>query len=504
MIDRQVSRIATRPEDAKVLDIIEEGQLDRMRHFMHPMFRWDMCAAFARMGIGINVEPDRFKDMDKEQMSDYLLHEAERQAEDLVFGQLDENLPADFEEREWNWQALTSWANRHFGINLNVNEVKRQGRSGPDGEFNRDELQDYLVQHVRESLKRLDFTPLDRFLAPNYPSRMLCEWLKFQFSLELAPEQFENLENPLHACDIIRRAAADRYREQEARFPVAIGINRYLPKQGNADREGLITWANSRFATELQEADFKEKALADIEKLLLERSRSFLPGNEVLKPVDEFVTRAWNGSSNGHADGNGNGPQPAAIGELVAYANKTFHSSLEPTQISELGPEGAKQAVLRCYDEFYRPELGRAERMLLLDRLDHAWKEHLYQMDHLRQGIGFEAYAQKDPKVEYKRQGMKAFEEMWDRVGREVTQMIFRLEREGSPEFLNSLWAGGRAAHQQAQSAAQEYKEELNNRPEPGQEGKTIDPIVNEAPKVGRNDPCPCGSGKKYKKCCGS
>jgi preprotein translocase subunit SecA len=501
MIDRQIARIAARPEPGRVQDIIEEEQFDKFRHFMHPMFRWDMCAAFARKGVGISVEPDALQDMDQKQMADFLLGEAERQAEDVILQQMDENLPEDGEERDWNWQALTSWANRHYNINLSLSDVKKQGRGNPDVSLDRTELHRYLVTHAKEALQRLDFTPLDRFLEPAYPQRVLCDWLKAQFSLEMSPEQFMNLDDPDEACDLIRRAAADRYREQEARFPVAIGLNRYLPKQGNADRTGLITWANARFSAHLNEDDFKEKGVADIEKLLLDRSRAFLPGSEVFEPVDEYLDRGWNGSSNGSSNG---GAHPAQADELAAYANKTFHCALDSNQLATLDRDNARQAVLKCYDEHYRPELGRAERTLLLDRLDHAWKEHLYQMDHLRQGIGFEAYAQKDPKVEYKRQGMKAFEEMWDRVGREVTHMIFRLEREGSPEFLNSLWAGGKAAHQQAQSAAQEAREQMTNRPEPGQEGKAIDPIVNEQPKVGRNDPCPCGSGKKFKKCHGA
>jgi preprotein translocase subunit SecA len=147
---------------------------------------------------------------------------------------------------------------------------------------------------------------------------------------------------------------------------------------------------------------------------------------------------------------------------------------------------------------------------LTLEVLDHAWKEHLYYMDHLRQGIGLVGYAQKDPKVEYKREGMKAFDAMWDRIGEQVTGAIFRLEKE-SPQFVGSLWQISAATHQAAASAAQEYKQappppsngSASRGPEPGQHVQAVEPIRNRQPKVGRNDPCPCGSGKKYKKCHG-
>ncbi|MFN9975728.1 MAG: hypothetical protein ACK58T_38125, partial [Phycisphaerae bacterium] len=83
--------------------------------------------------------------------------------------------------------------------------------------------------------------------------------------------------------------------------------------------------------------------------------------------------------------------------------------------------------------------MQQTERSVLLEILDTAWKDHLYFMGHLRQGIGFVGYAQKDPRTEYKREGRRAFNSMWDRIGEQVTQLIFRIEHE-SPNFVGSLW----------------------------------------------------------------
>ncbi|MFV0442636.1 MAG: SEC-C metal-binding domain-containing protein, partial [Planctomycetaceae bacterium] len=131
---------------------------------------------------------------------------------------------------------------------------------------------------------------------------------------------------------------------------------------------------------------------------------------------------------------------------------------------------------------------------------------HLYFMDHLRSTIGLASYAQKDPKVEYKREGMKAFESMWDGIGERVTAAIFRLETE-SPDFVGSLWQISSATHQQAASAAQEFQSggqpDEGGQLEPGQVATAVEPIRNQDKKARPNEPCPCGSGKKYKKCCG-
>ena len=102
---------------------------------------------------------------------------------------------------------------------------------------------------------------------------------------------------------------------------------------------------------------------------------------------------------------------------------------------------------------------------------------------------------------EHKREGRKAFKSMWERVGQQVTSAIFRLEKE-SPAFVGSLWEITSTTHEDAGSVAQ--YEESSGGLEPGQKPTAVEPIRNAAPKVGRNDPCPCGSGKKYKKCHGA
>jgi preprotein translocase subunit SecA len=141
------------------------------------------------------------------------------------------------------------------------------------------------------------------------------------------------------------------------------------------------------------------------------------------------------------------------------------------------------------------------ERRLVLDTLDSAWKTHLLTMDHLRSTVGLAGYAQEDPKIVYKREGMKLFDQMWDGVKDRVTESVFRMEDVGEEEVNAALWAGARAVHQQAESAmaaraAQAATEERNST-----STKKVETIRNVGAKVGRNDPCPCGSGKKYKNC---
>ncbi len=152
------------------------------------------------------------------------------------------------------------------------------------------------------------------------------------------------------------------------------------------------------------------------------------------------------------------------------------------------------------------PTFGDFERQILLWTLDRQWKDHLHNMDALREGVRLRGYAQKDPKIEYAREGYAMFEEMNERVDEQVVEQAFKMHL--SEESLDQPAA---AAAPAAPAAARAPGSAIERQPGAGQgagQGAGGAPATRRAParagKVGRNDPCPCGSGKKYKKCCGA
>jgi preprotein translocase subunit SecA len=146
------------------------------------------------------------------------------------------------------------------------------------------------------------------------------------------------------------------------------------------------------------------------------------------------------------------------------------------------------------------PEAMRTyERIIMLNIIDAQWKDHLLSLDHLKQGIGLVGYGQKDPLVEYKKQSFDMFQEMLDRIDTSTIRSLFNLQvvAEQPPEALRQRRLPKRAGSltftgpNQGAAAA-------------GEEDGKVKTVVRDQPKVGRNEPCPCGSGKKYKKCHGS
>ena len=156
-------------------------------------------------------------------------------------------------------------------------------------------------------------------------------------------------------------------------------------------------------------------------------------------------------------------------------------------------------AVHAVYEQkehtFTPPVLRHLEKLVLLETLDSLWKDHLLSMDHLKEGIGLRGYGQQNPLQEYKKEGFELFEAMMQQLETDVVEKVFtvqiarqedvqRMEQRRRPQPAQMVMSGGGGAQQ-----AQQRKAE---------------PARRTADKVGRNDPCPCGSGKKYKKCHGT
>jgi len=180
--------------------------------------------------------------------------------------------------------------------------------------------------------------------------------------------------------------------------------------------------------------------------------------------------------------------------------------------------EEARQMRVRLLGENL---LKGLERYAILRVIDEKWRDHLYEMDSLKEGVGLRAYGQKDPLIEYKKEGFTLFQDMLDAVNGDALRIIFRAQpATESPErrrppaaapvagralSYSHAEAGGMAYSHASQTGAQGGAE-TQGRPggegSPPQAGKRQP--IRVSPQVGRNDPCPCGSGKKYKKCCGA
>jgi preprotein translocase subunit SecA len=189
--------------------------------------------------------------------------------------------------------------------------------------------------------------------------------------------------------------------------------------------------------------------------------------------------------------------------------NLLVEINLNAEEFESLGQEGISQRIIDAAKEFYNKKeemlsselMARLERYATLSVIDHKWKEHLREMDDLKEGIGLRAYGQKDPLVEYKAEAFKLFVALLEDLRDEIVSFAFKFFPQAPEEIQDR--------RRRPQTRIMETKQNTTNiglsggrpGPDPAVAGK-LQP-VQVAEKVGRNEPCPCGSGKKFKQCHG-
>ena len=302
---------------------------------------------------------------------------------------------------------------------------------------------------------------------------------------------------------LVYARAVAAYDERETEFPVMQGLIRFSRATSSGlhlDRDGLIAWARERFHVELSTEDLKHKQRDEIQAVLVSHSQAFQKqAGAALQTAKSKIEKLFDGAAPGQTVATATGGN-GSLDSLSSWLHDTLHVELPPQEISGLDRDALELKVVGAVEDTFHPEMRRMERSLLLEIVDTAWKDHLLVMDRLRSSVGLVSYAQVDPKVEYKREGMKLFEQMWTAIGERVTDLVYRMEQldEG---FVGSTWVETSARHDAAPGTsdiANQQQAAINA----SQGDMKIEPIRNRGERIGRNDPCPCGSGKKYKQCC--
>ena len=228
-------------------------------------------------------------------------------------------------------------------------------------------------------------------------------------------------------------------------------------------------------------------------EIIYKQRRSVLEGENLRDSIMDMVSTLID-SATGTYSGDASHPEEWNWKGMMAYLERicippgTFHTGEE--DIYDLTRPVLKERLMKIAEEVYRKQeevngeehMREAERVITLKVVDQKWMDHIDAMDQLRQGIGLRAYGQRDPVLEYKFEGYEMFEEMIKNIQEEVVTLLYHVRVQSKMPQREKVAEPIEASH--------------------GDEPRR--PVVNRDRKVGRNDPCPCGSGKKYKKCCGA
>jgi len=201
---------------------------------------------------------------------------------------------------------------------------------------------------------------------------------------------------------------------------------------------------------------------------------------------------------------------------LAKWLRTKFLINTEGLKLDEMPDDDIRDAIIEQLKGVYEAKekivgsegMRELDKVILLHVIDSRWKDHLYSMDNLRDGIGLRAYGQRDPLVEYQHEGYDMFMDMIDSVKLEALEFLFKVQTVEEERRKAGVFetVSKQFTHEEKESFTgmpqQQSQQQPQAAPSPHQQEK-VEPYKREVPKVGRNDPCPCQSGKKYKKCCG-
>ncbi len=316
---------------------------------------------------------------------------------------------------------------------------------------------------------------------------------------------------------------------------IASVMDRLGLKEGEMIEHGMVTKAISKAQQRVEAQNFSiRKHLLDYDdvmnnqrEVVYTKRQASLKGKNLKEEVQELIpeiieSKVWEFCPEKEY------PENWALDGLREQTRKIFLLDFNwpEEDVLKLNQHTVVDRLAKAAFEIYRQKeellgeemMRQLERFAFLSIIDHEWKEHLYEMDQLKQGIGLRAYGQRDPLIEFKKEGYRMFEEMLGRIDELAVANIYRLKpataqaqpRSQTPVQIHkdntvgmgvatAALARQAAAASQGESSGVGYTGPMQDRIEPGMKQKP----VRVEKKVGRNDPCPCGSGKKYKQCHG-
>ncbi len=371
--------------------------------------------------------------------------------------------------RSWDLQGLSKWAMSAFQVSLSPGKIKHQRP---------EEIEEVLTRAAHEQMDKRDCLPLDEFLQENFGLQRLVDWAQAKFDIILQLEEIKESSIEDIRAQLLAETAK-KYHQREVEYPVEFAMSMVYGRQevNVYAFETLAEWANQKYETAFTAQELQDMPPKQLDKTLLDLSRTYANG----RLDDEIRAKLAKLSPS----------------ELGVWAHDRFGVTMSE---ADLAPDQAEERLLEVGRNFLRSELGDLEKYVLLQVCDGAWKDHLYTMDHLKSSIWTRSFAEKDPKTEYKREGFQQFNRMLDTIDDRVTDTIFKIRLEAGTRARN-VWNVSQTSHDQVGQFAMAEQQRAAAQAPQGE--AKVKQIKLDQPKVGRNDPCPCGSGKKYKKCCG-
>jgi preprotein translocase subunit SecA len=475
-----------------IWQMIDDSVSDAVARYLDPKYAAQCVAEWAGQHLGAKIDPDKLDTREYgelcEQVRDVAGAEV-RNSVQMLFGEyVDPGVP----QEEWDVRGLASFASQ-YGVNLTQRQIK---------ETDPDALLEQIVQAAGRKVEAENLTPLEQYVDPLFGRARLVRWANEKFGVSIPLDEVATA-NREEAEQLIGAKMRDAYKNREIEYPAGAVLDYAIRVGGQNVNEvynRITSWVNRKFGLNWTYEHFVGKSPQQVFEELRDLNAKYM-SNGLLDKEIESALAANPGD------------------QILDWARKRFGTVLEGNPITP--GEDVRDQLRQCGYEMLRYELTQVERMVLLQTFDAVWKDHMYSIDLLRHSIGLRGYAEKDPKIEYKREATRMFNETQANIRERVTDLIFKVniaipplggDGPGGAGAAVEAGPGGGLAYGNVQAtkadatnaglsadAAADQQAAMRNQGD----GAKVEPIKRSMPRVGRNEPCPCGSGKKYKACHG-
>jgi preprotein translocase subunit SecA len=393
-----------------ILEYLEDAVADAVGEYLHKDYAVRCVAEFARQRLDCVVEPGHLRGREAHEMEKRIREEAKAEARSMIGVTLGEYIPEEGSEikMDFDVQGLIMWARSRFGVELTPSELESSGTEGTRRHATR-----VLTDAAERRIDETDLSGVEEYLAPNYGAQMLIKWARSKFDIEVPLDEVlaAQAAKDSPVAEVVMKRVREVYDNREAETPVdfAMDMTMMLMRQNpTGAAQQLIDWSNRRFGLTWTIEHLRSNPPAKVREQLIEASRTSIANQRIEHEIQEALATKDDEALEALLQAKYGVPLP----EWMRY--------LEGTE--------RENAIRARVESLLRAELVHFEQMLLLHTLDDLWRGHLHGMDVLRDNINFRAYAQEDPRIAFKREGAKQFNEMLGSVRDRITDDIFKVK----------------------------------------------------------------------------
>jgi preprotein translocase subunit SecA len=481
-----------------IFEHIDDAVTDATFTYLDKNYVANCIAEWVRENLNVTVDPERIRRKDREDLHNLIRVDSKEEAGNLIDITMGEYMSIEMEQDQWDPKSLAGWANTNFNADTSEAELR---------ELSRPEVRKRLVDAAGVAMDAADLTPLDQYLVPDYGERELAKWSANKFGGELEHEQFVGLEDPMDGANKVMELARNAYAKREITYPIDFALEMTSSALQHNPQQALqqfCAWVKARYDLDWDPNGLPSTNPMELRQLLIDEA-----GKWDESRIAERAERAL------------------AAGTSPDQLDEWFQTNMGAALMEDQRKraiDDPKTVAEERVGQILRAELTQFERWVLLQIVDQAWKDHLYAIDQLRESIGLRSFSQRDPRIEFKREGARLFEEMQQSIRDKVTDLIFKAKltpqvqapppqeappAEPAPEAAPTRRPPAQAAQPAIAAAAAAVsgtaaqRRDIEVAEQAGTTTRRKRQPARTTPTVGRNEPCPCGSGKKYKQCCG-